>query len=281
MRAAFRLFVLGMALMVPGAALAAWPNLSTVNLPVASGPGLQVYPSVLADGAGGAFVAWHDNRGPNYDLYVQRLSFTGAALWTPNGLAVCTATGDQANAQLAPDGAGGVIVTWHDFRGGTWDIYAQRLDGNGVPQWTPNGVAVCTALNNQTSPQVVTDGAGGGILVWTDLRAVTNTDIYAQRVNAAGVTQWGTNGVPVCTFGGEQTAHQMVSDGAGGAILAWQDSRSGVYDIYAQRLNGAGAGLWTAQGKPVVTATANQGNPAVAADGFGGAVIAWWDERAG
>jgi len=37
----------------------------------------------------------------------------------------------------------------------------------------------------------------------------------------------------------------VVSDGAGGAIVTWQDYRSGAaYDIYAQRINGSGVVQW-------------------------------------
>src|SRR6185295_9800133 len=48
--------------------------------------------------------------------------------------------------------------------------------------------------------------------------------------------------VPVCTAIYDQFGPQMVSDGAGGSILVWQDYREGGLDVYAQRLNGGGPG---------------------------------------
>ena len=273
-----RLIVLFLLAFPSGAAFAAWPSTSNQFLPVGSGTGEQVYPSIVSDGSGGAFIAWHDNRSGGYDVYIQRVSATGAALWTPNGVPICTATGDQANTQLALDGAGGVIVTWHDFRAGNWDIYAQRFDANGAPQWTANGVSVCTFANLQNNPQIVSDGAGGAILAWYDQRT-GNGDIYAQRLNAAGVAQWIPNGSQVCGAASEQNAVRLVSDGVGGAILTWHDLRSNVtYDIYAQRMLG-GTGQWAVNGVAISTAAANQLNPTIAPDGAGGAIIAWDDLR--
>lgn len=45
---------------------------------------------------------------------------------------------------------------------------------------TPN----CTAANDQTYPTIVSDGAGGAIITWTDLRS-SNDRIYVQRVHAS------------------------------------------------------------------------------------------------
>src|SRR5512139_533528 len=89
----------------------------------------------------------------------------GLVRWAGNGVALCTATGNQQNPQIAPDGAGGAIVTWQDGRSGGGDIYAQRVraDGTADPGWPAQGVALCTAAFNQTVPQIVTDGAGGAI----------------------------------------------------------------------------------------------------------------------
>ena len=36
------------------------------------------------------------------------------AYWVQDGVALCTATGDQGYLQITSDGAGGAIVTWKD-----------------------------------------------------------------------------------------------------------------------------------------------------------------------
>ncbi|MBI3606587.1 MAG: hypothetical protein HY207_01300, partial [Nitrospirae bacterium] len=198
---------------------------------------------LTSDGAGGAIIAWEDFRaGTTSDIYAQRVTSTGAVLWTANGIPVSTAASTQSALQLTSDGAGGAIIAWQDFRVGTTsDIYAQRVTSGGWPLWTANGVAVSTAANNQYSPHVSSDGYGGAIIAWQDARSGTNYDIYAQRVNGLGVLLWPADGIAISTAADNQGALQLTSDGAGGAIIAWQDPRGGTnYDIYTQGISAGG-----------------------------------------
>jgi hypothetical protein len=129
------------------------------------------------------------------------------------------------------------------------------------------------------NPILASDGTGGAVLTWVDPRAGTN-DIYAQRVTAAGTTAWTANGIVVSNAAGDQSAPHIISDGAGGAMIAWQDARSGSYDIYAQRLNSAGTPLWTANGLQVTVIGSSQ-YPLMVSDGAGGALIAFLFDPSG
>ena len=93
------------------------------------------------------------------------------------------------------------------------------------------------ALTLWIETKIVSDGAGGAIVTWLDLRNGTHMDIYSQRVDASGVVQWTADGVALCTASDSQADHAIVSDGAGGAIVVWRDRRSGWDEIYAQRVN--------------------------------------------
>jgi predicted lipoprotein with Yx(FWY)xxD motif len=245
--------------------------------------GNQMYPKIISDCAGGAIVTWYDLRsGINNDIYAQRVNASGAVQWTADGVALCTATGSQSNPQVTSDSVGGAIVTWFDLRNGNYDIYAQRVNSSGAVQWTADGVALCTATNEQTYQQTTSDGACGAIVTWIDYRSGSNYDIYAQRVNASGVVQWTANGVALCTATGSQYTPQITSDGAGGAIVTWHDYRSGSsYDIYAQRVNTSGAAQWTANGMALCTATGDQSNQQITSDDAGGAIVTWNDYRSG
>jgi flagellar hook capping protein FlgD len=238
----------------------------------------QTLPVVVGDGQGGAVVAWVDERALGSDVYAQRINAWGVAQWGANGVALCTAAGVQGQLAIVTDGQRGAIVVWQDRRGGTGDIYARRVDESGVVQWAADGVALCAASGEQETPVAVVDQAGGALVGWADARGA-GRDVYAQRVNGAGVVQWAANGVGVCVAGGEQSAPALCGDGAGGALLAWQDARGGGQDVYAQRVNGAGVAQWTADGVGVCTATADQVGPALAADPLGGAVVGWSDAR--
>jgi len=150
-----------------------------------------------------------------------------AADWpdVPNvNVPLCVADATQQSATCVSDGAGGAIVTWQDSRSGTNHIYVQCISADGTPPWTANGVALCTATNDQFVPTIVSDGAGGAIVAWHDSRS-GNFDIYAQKISGVGAVQWTADGVALCTAAGHQYYPVMVSDGAGGAIVAWYDYR--------------------------------------------------------
>ena len=303
----------------------------------------QWYPNVISDGTGGAFITWHDDRNSGItgsDIYAQKINSAGIAEWGANGTLICNALGDQSNPQLISDGAGGVIITWSDERMGAsvddiyaqkvnsagitqwedngtlicnadyyqfeqriigdgmggaiiiWqdmrtfpttfsDIYTQRIDSAGITQWDDNGTLICNVIDYQRSPQLVSDGAGGAIITWEDNRdsGTTGFDIYAQRIDSAGITQWDDNGTLICDENNSQLDPQLVSDGAGGAIVTWQDSRFGVNDIYAQKVNSGGSVQWDTHWTLVCNATGRQFSPQIVNDGMGGAIITWHDER--
>jgi hypothetical protein len=89
---------------------------------------------VVADGAGGVVAAWFDYRAGGADVFAQHASASGSpnAGWPQDGRSVCAAAGEQWSPSLVADGAGGAILAWTDFRGGTYsDIYVQRVRADG------------------------------------------------------------------------------------------------------------------------------------------------------
>lgn len=237
---------------------------------------------LISDGLGGAIIVWQDSASGSYDIFAQRLSNTGAALWASTGVAVCNAVFTQINPRIEVDGSGGAIVTWQDKRNAAdYDIYAQRINASGAVQWTANGVAICTAAGTQSNPKIEPDGAGGAYIGWQDKRNGTNYDIYAQRVNASGAPQWNTNGSVVSAEPGNQSALDMTSEGVAGVIFTWKDDRNGNFDIYFQRADAAGVMQFAAGGNSTFLLANDQINPNIVGDGSGGAIIAFQDSSTG
>ncbi len=269
-----------------------WPASGRALSPRA---GQQYGPQIVSDGAGGAVVAWEDNRAIWTDVYAQHVLASGAVdpAWPAAGRALCTADGTQQGVRTVSDDAGGAIVTWSDRRGADADIYVQhvRLGGIVAPGWPSNGLALCTATNDQINPAIVADGAGGAIVVWQDARNPGTCDpfwgecgdIYAQHVTANGVVDvaWPVNGRALSTATSEQIYPQLVSDGSAGAIAVWQDKRNGADDIFAQRVRAEGNvdAAWPFDGRAVCAATGPQWAPSIVQDGAHGAVIVWEDYR--
>ncbi|MBL7961570.1 Ig-like domain-containing protein, partial [bacterium] len=269
-----------MGLTAMGSVSAQWSTSPLVNNPVSTDFADQKHPQAISDGSGGTIIVWEDGRSDGGDIYAQRLNSSGVPQWTVNGIVICNAGNVQSDAKLVSDGSGGAIITWMDMRGGTQDIYAQRVTFGGTTMWTANGIVICSALSNQNIPMITADGSGGAVIAWNDTRSGASVDIYAQRINSSGVTQWTTDGEAICTATNTQSIGGIATDGAGGAIVTWQDLRDGVDNkIYAQRVSNAGVTLWAADGIAVSTFASYQDSPTMTSDGSGGAFIAWRDLR--
>lgn len=276
----------------------AWPAdgraLLTDPAALATAVAGQRSPVIVSDGAGGAIVAWQDGRSgtSGTDIFAQHILASGAVdgTWPVNGAALCAASGEQDSPTIVADGAGGAIVAWMDRRDGdaNADIFAQHVLSSGRvdPMWPVDGIPVCTATAPQGPPRIAGDGAGGAIVTWHDFRpAVGGIDIYAQHVSSFGAVDpsWPENGRALTLAAGNQLNPAIVSDGAHGAIVTWEDPRDGTSHIYAQRVTGSGtiAQGWPADGRAVCTAPVEQVGPVITPDGAGGAIVAWRDARNG
>lgn len=266
---------------------AQWSTDPGVNNAISTFDNDQYDPWIVSDGSGGAIITWTDNRNgvDSNDIYAQRVDANGVVQWTTDGVVISAANNRQTSPLSISDGSGGAIITWLDERNGSWfDIYTQRINANGVVQWEANGVAISTVINWQWLHNIVSDGSGGAIIIWTDYRnGRDSADIYAQRINAEGIVQWATNGVAVTNISGRQSGGWTISDGSGGAIIVWGDSRIDplLSDLYAQRINSDGIVQWQSDGVEISTANGNERLPRIINDVQGGAIITWTDDRDG
>jgi hypothetical protein len=238
-------------------------------------------PQIAQDGLGGAVVAWEDFRDTwYYKVYAQRVDATGAIMWTSGGEPLCPSGADDQRApSVASDGGGGAIIAWQDYRSGSdYDVYAQHVTDSGTLDWGSSAQEVIAASQSQYDPKIVSDGVGGAIIVWEDMRNIDDIDIYGERLDQTGSSEWSK---AICTAAGDQTDLMITSDGNEGVIVAWEDERGDAQDIYAQRVDDTGEVTWAANGVVVCNASDTQELPALTTNGTEGAIIAWADDRGG
>lgn len=251
------------------------------GIPVCKAPGAQEEIDMIQDGKGGTIITWHDYRNGKIarDVYAQRINSKGQALWQKDGVPVSMVVNDQVYPNLISDGKGGAIITWHDGRTDSGDIYAQRIDENGKPLWKENGIPICQEHGSQLYAVVAQDGFGGAIITWMDDRNGDNWDVYAQRIDANGNMLWNSDCIPICTAQRDQYDYSIVGDGKGGAFITWRDMRDENWRIYAQKLDADGKDLWGKNGIIVSIEKGSQYNPNMISDGADGVIITWWDMR--
>ena len=215
--------------------------------------------------------------------------FSGTAQWAGN-TPICTTSPSTAKTNLSSidDGNGNMIVAWEDSRNAATgnrgsDIYIQKINKNGSLGWNADGVVVCSFLGNQTGISITSDGAGGAVVVWNDNRDSTanKTDLYAQRVTAAGVVLWAANGIGLKTDANNITSPNIELVNATEAMIFYRDDRNtaitGV-DLFLMKISIA-TGVVAGSDLSVCAATGTQQGMNILADGTGGAYVCWEDPR--
>jgi len=194
-------------------------------------------PDVFRDDDGNYWVALEGND----DIYVQKLSPTGQRLFGDDGVAVCTAEGEQHLPSICSSNSGAIIV-WGDLRTSPSHAYTQRLDINGQIKWAANGVMLAEP-DYSGAANLVPDNHGGALFIF---RRWINRENYisGQRLDSLGNRIWGDSGILYVkgTMGSQFSSIQgyMESDGEGGFAFFYEESSY----YRANRVNSLGNLLW-------------------------------------
>jgi photosystem II stability/assembly factor-like uncharacterized protein len=171
------------------------------------------------------------------------------AQWSsdPNiNLAVCDTSGSQELPKIAATSDGGCYVSWFDTRGGGYKVYMQRLNAQGVKQWSTNGLLISGNPQNTSlvDYDLTVDDSNYAIVVFTDVRNAGQIEPFAYRISPQGNFVWGANGIAISTSPATyQPNPKVVSTSDGSYVFAWIFG-STPNKVALQRLNAVGAKQW-------------------------------------
>src|SRR5688572_2900657 len=279
----------------PRPAFAAWPTDPTVNVPIALGLCSVEDVQIETDGVGGAIIAWEDCRNGQADIYAHHVRFDGTVdpAWPVSGRVVAAFFGTQRSPTIVSDGLGGAIIAWEDFRSGQYAVYTQhvRADGTIDPAWPVTGLPVrlTPGIFIQCPPDMIPDGTGGAIICFPDI-VNGHWEMVVHHVVVGGSLDpsWPPRGRSLGTAAALTTepgpTARIISDGVGGAIVAWLDHGDGDdLDLLAQRVRAIGIldPSWPITGRPLSTTAGSPYEPSIESDGNGGAIVAWTEDQSG
>ncbi len=205
---------------------------------ICNDPGNQEMPVISGD-----WVAWQDDRAGNWDIYAYNLS-------TQEKIQVTNHERDQMHPAIS-----GNTLVWEDYRNGLGDVYEYDLISRietrytfGIynktfPAISGNTIAWTDQRNNQrdiyfstpsTSEMRVTYGTGDHSQSAVSNNIIVYTD-YETGANAPNLAFY-----DITTGAGEKlttdtSGHEAPALDAG--VLAWQDNRDGVFQIYWANFN--------------------------------------------
>lgn len=252
--------------------------------PVAELDGDQQAPAI-AENADGAFIVWQDNRNnPSlFELFAQRIEKSlGQGKWTANGILV--QGGNNTPPKVIRDSIFGYIVASYTNVFADFAMLVQKVNNNGVLQWREFNVVsqAMRAPQPMQPPQIVSDLNSGVIAVWPDRRS-QNLALYAAHIVQEGKFDTTWNEVLLGNSISENTEPALISDGEGGAIIAWVAPQiPGSEDIIlVQRLNNLGEKQWGENGKAVSITSGRKRNVKIARVTQDTLVVLWEDLSTG
>jgi len=217
------------------------------------------WPKMIKDGLGGVIITgsynivYEDSFGWHKAVAVQRVDKNGYLLWGESGVVIAESGYQETFApSVIIDKSINSYVVWQDYRNGNHDVYVQRLNSNGEPQWPKNGIKV-SPTNSAKSIHFdfVSSPDSSIIVIWSDWRN-DETSLRSQRIDASGRYLWLDDAM--ITKRPLRQSTEVASDDQGGAIVCWYETPPEI-GIYAQQINykgELGKVLTAAVGEPIL-----------------------------
>ncbi|MBL0063222.1 MAG: hypothetical protein IPP40_17500 [bacterium] len=175
-------------------------------------------------------------------LFTLLCTLSALAQWPSNpsqNLLICDHNGEQALPKIAALSEGGCYVAWQDLSSGNYDIYLQRLDADGVPQWAnPCGILISDHPQDTwlTDWDIAVDIADNCILAINDIRNGADRDITVYSIGPQQEFLWGPDGIALSNNDGFEPDPRILPMENGDVVFAWQEEDS----IHIRKLDSEG-----------------------------------------
>ncbi|MBN2057479.1 MAG: hypothetical protein JW782_01610 [Candidatus Saganbacteria bacterium] len=148
-------------------------------------------------------------------------------------------------------------------------------------QWTSNGVKVNSAVidtqDKDHDLRLISNGAGGALLTWTDYRTDNSGDVYAAAVDSNGTATEIIVASGASAQDQQEICQSINSSTVTGAYIIWRDDND--HNIYAKKYSSGGS--WIRSYKVCTEAAQAQLEPDLVSDQEDGFVAVWRDYRDG
>jgi len=278
-------FLLFSFLLLINASFAQWSTDPNVNLMICDVAGEQALAKIAMTSDGGCYISWFDTRSGAYNVYLQRLDPLGYKLWAPNGLLISNNPQDTwiTDYNLICDQNDNAVMVFSDIRsGGLLKPFAYKISPTGDFLWGSNGIDISTGDSFQPSPTLTETSDGNFVFAW--ISSDGSQKIALQKLSPTGQKLWGSTPI-LLQSATEDFSWPAVVKSDNGQVILVHTVPNGIYQarIRAHKLDVNGQLLWGTNGISIQDngQMASYQVPEVEPDGNNGALIAWYDGRAG
>ena len=280
-------FLLFSFLLLINASFAQWSTDPNVNLMICDVTGEQALAKIAITSDGGCYISWFDTRSGAYNVYLQRLDPLGFKMWAPDGLLISNNPQDTwiTDYDLICDQNDNAVLVFSDIRsGGLLKPFAYKISPTGDFLWGSNGIDISSGDSFQPSPTLTETSDGNFVFAW--ISSDGSQKIALQKLSSNGVKLWGSTPI-LLQSATENYSYPAVVKSDNGQVILVHTVQTGGFPpqvrIRAHKLDSNGGLVWGTSGVLV------QDNgqmaffqvPRVESDGNNGALIAWYDGRAG
>ncbi len=206
------------------------------------------FPTMIADGSGGAIVSWYDT-GVTRNVWLQAVNSVGQLRFALEGLAVSSTPASselRLGSAVSYDRTSDSFVVAYvrsDTTQTNFGISAQRVVGSSLQWGGGAGQSISPLTSQQVSFVTVNDAPGEDVVVsWLQSDLGLSQRARAVRLNALAETVWIPSPVGVA-IASTPKGRWSVTNTVGSSMLiaSWVDGAFGASDIKAQNILPSGA----------------------------------------
>jgi hypothetical protein len=179
-------------------------------------------------------VAWRWRTGAAADIKAWTFDGNGTAVGSSFPVNDDVGSTFQGNPWVAADDSGHLMITYASIQNGNYDVYARLFDADGTPHGPSFKVNDDIGTQAQSLAYVAYDRNGHFIVSWLDRRS--GREIYCQRYASDG-NPIGSNFQISDSLSISTSPITVACDDSGKTVIAFGDSRTGQYELFAQLLD--------------------------------------------
>jgi hypothetical protein len=261
--------------------LFAWSDDPSLNTQISSLTGEQVIPRVATTSNRDFYISYFSNEAGNYNVRLQKVTHNGLFLWTTDGVLVSDHPQMTwlTDWDMKADNENNAILAFQDIRNsGNNNIYAYKIDPNGIFLWGEDGIELSNSTAFDASPKIGILESGNVIIAWQ-----SEEKMYVQKISPEGDLLFGAQGIELVETGVSLSWPQVIPMQNDEFVLkyyqdsgpAWAPTRH----IFAKKFAENGDVLWTSTISNAGGITAWTQILPIAKDENNGFFISWHEDR--